>query len=122
VTFWRCWFRRSVRSSSVPSCTGARVLQLQVNFPNCWDGSRLDSADHKSHMAYSVDGRCPDTHQVETPALSIVVYYRVVDSAGAELASGSQFSGHADFINAWNQEKLVALVDRYLNRTGRRAK
>jgi hypothetical protein len=104
----------------VPACADARVLQLQVNFPNCWDGSNLDSADHKSHMAYSVDGRCPASHPVETPAISIVVYYRVVDPAVAELASGSQFSGHGDFINAWNQQRLAALVDRYLNRTGRR--
>jgi hypothetical protein len=42
----------------------------------------------------------------------------VSGGAGAELASGGDFSGHADFVNAWDQRTLAALVDRYLNRTG----
>jgi hypothetical protein len=29
------------------------LLQLDVIFPDCWDGRHLDSPDHKSHMAYS---------------------------------------------------------------------
>ena len=92
-----------------------------VNFPNCWDGSRLDSADHKSHLAYSTDGVCPSGHPVEVPALMLQVYYGVAGGPNAELASGGDFSGHADFMNAWNQPTLERLVDRYLNRSrGRR--
>ena len=34
-------------------------LELHVNFPDCWDGKRLDSPDHHSHMAYSTDYVCP---------------------------------------------------------------
>lgn len=30
-------------------------LELHVTFPDCWDGVRLDSPDHRSHMAYSRD-------------------------------------------------------------------
>jgi Domain of unknown function (DUF1996) len=117
VTSWSCGYRGTV-SSTIPTCT-AGSLRLQVNFPNCWDGTRLDSADHKSHMAYSTDGVCPSSHPVEVPALTIVIRYGIVGGSGAELSSGGQFSGHADFVNAWNQSTLAALVDRYLNRIGR---
>jgi hypothetical protein len=118
VTVWSCGGRGV--SSSVPTCLpgGRSALRLQVSFPNCWDGRRLDSADHKSHMAYSSGGRCPGTHPVAVPALTLLIQYRVAGGAGAELASGGQFSAHADFVNAWDQRILAALVDRYLNGTG----
>jgi Domain of unknown function (DUF1996) len=117
VTSWSCATRRAERSSTIPTCPGARFggLRLQVNFPNCWDGRRLDSADHKSHMAYSADGTCPASHAVEVPALSLVVYYGVYGGPDSALASGGQFSAHADFVNSWNQAALSRLVERYLN-------
>ena len=46
------------------------------------------------------------------PALALEVYYGVAGGPTAELASGGDFSGHADFINAWNQPTLERLVDR----------
>jgi hypothetical protein len=125
ITFWSCSRRRGPEvSSTVPTCTGLTRsnLRLVVNFPNCWDGRRLDSADHQSHMAYSLDGRCSESHPVEVPALSLVIYYPVTGSDAAELSSGGQFSGHADFVNAWDQRTLEGLVDRYLNGSGRRGK
>jgi uncharacterized protein DUF1996 len=121
VTSWSCGRRSGVGpSSTIPTCPVGSSLRLQVNFPNCWDGSRLDSADHKSHMAYSTDGRCPASHPVGVPALSIQIVYPVSGGATAELSSGGQLSGHADFVNAWDQRTLAALVDRYLNRLGYR--
>jgi Domain of unknown function (DUF1996) len=119
VTSWSCG--GGERSSTVPTCFPGRrsALRLQVNFPDCWDGRRLDSADHQSHMAYSSDGRCPAAHPVEVPSLTLLIQYGIAGGAGVELSSGGQFSGHADFVNAWNQATLAALVDRYLNRLGR---
>jgi hypothetical protein len=118
ITFWSCGGRRGLAaSSSIPTCASTHrgSLRLHVNFPNCWDGRRLDSADHQSHMAYSENGVCPAGHPVEVPALSLVIYYGVSGGGDAELSSGGQFSAHADFVNAWNQRTLDALVDRYLN-------
>ena len=119
VTFWSCG-EQSI-SSSVPTCVsaaGRSALRLTVSFPDCWDGRRLDSADHKSHMASSTGGRCPASHPVAVPGLVLVIQYPVEGGSAAELASGGDFSGHADFVNAWDQRTLAALVDRYLNRTG----
>jgi Domain of unknown function (DUF1996) len=119
VTSWSCGGRN--RSSAIPTCFSGRrsALRLQVNFPNCWDGRNLDSANHQSHMAYSSDGRCPAAHPVEVPALTMLIQYGVSGGSGFELASGGQFSAHADFVNAWNQATLTALVNRYLNRSRR---
>ena len=66
-----------------------------------------------SHMAYARDGRCPAGHPVAVPALSLVYAYpaRAVDAARAiGLSSGGQYTGHADFINAWNEQALTKLV------------
>jgi Domain of unknown function (DUF1996) len=124
VTFWSCAVPRAERTSTIPTCPGTLRggLRLHVNFPDCWDGERLDSANHKSHMAYSRAGECPVSHPVEVPGLSLVVYYGVRGGATSELSSGGDFSAHADFVNAWNQRALAGLVDRYLNgsRYGRR--
>jgi hypothetical protein len=120
VTFWSCGVPRAERSSTIPRCPGTLRggLRLHVSFPDCWDGTRLDSADHKSHMTYSSRAACPRSHPVAVPTLSLVIHYPVSGRRSAELASGGQFSGHADFLNAWNQDALASRVKRYLNRTG----
>jgi Domain of unknown function (DUF1996) len=120
VTHWSCG-RRDV-SSSLPTCSGRSRsgLRLTVNFPNCWNGRQLDSSDHKSHMAYSSNGRCPSSHATEVPAISLVIYYGVRGGQRTELASGGPLTAHADFVNAWDQRALSALVNRYLNRFGHR--
>ena len=84
-------------------------------FPECWDGRRLDSADHKSHMAYATARRCPSTHPVSVPAITQIYRYPTRGGEGFSLASGGQFSAHADFVNAWKPEVLRKLVDDCLN-------
>jgi hypothetical protein len=86
-------------------------LQLHINFPDCWDGKRLDSPDHKSHMAYSRAFVCPASHPVKVPLIRLTIGYPITSGRGVTLASGGRFSAHADFINAWNQRVLAKLVD-----------
>jgi hypothetical protein len=45
----------------------------------------------------------------------VIFRYPTTGGAGISLASGGQYSGHADFFNAWNQQTLEALVDGCLN-------
>ena len=118
VTYWNCGPRAQIRpTSTIPTCPNAerRGLALHVRFPNCWDGVNLDSHDHQSHLAYSAGGRCPSDHPVPVPALQINLRYPVAGGPGFALASGGQFSAHADFFNAWNQAVLQSLVDGCLN-------
>ena len=58
VVFWGCSLADTSPSTTVPNC-GSNSLRLHVIFPECWDGSHLDSADHKSQMAYATNGVCP---------------------------------------------------------------
>jgi Domain of unknown function (DUF1996) len=128
VTYWDCGLLKTTFygpngggslpivptvSSTVPVCPQKAEVQLHVNFPSCWDGKRLDTFDHRSHMAYPRAGRCPAGHPVPVPALSLVYVYpaRAVDDANTvSLSSGGQYTGHADFINAWDERALAKLV------------
>jgi hypothetical protein len=116
VTSWNCGVFADVPSSStIPTCPDGSNLRLHVRFPSCWDGKNLDSADHKSHMAYAVGGRCPGDHPVSVPAIELIMKYPSLGGAGLQLSSGGQYSGHADFVNAWKQPVLKRLVKTCLN-------
>ena len=118
VTFWSCGVASGVqRSTDVPTCPDTRgsFLRLHIRFPECWDGRRLDSADHKSHMAYATRAGCPSTHPVEVPQITQIYRYPARGGDGFALASGGVYSAHADFLNAWKPGALRKLVDDCLN-------
>jgi Domain of unknown function (DUF1996) len=136
VTYWDCGGRaaKTAPSSTIPARCGViegrglglrrpgakptvvrwhtkTYLELHVDFPDCWDGAHLDSPDHHSHMAYSSDYVCPRSHPVKVPLIRLTVRYPIDRGRGVVLASGGQFSGHADFFNAWDEKALARLVD-----------
>lgn len=118
VTFWSCGIASGMRpSQTVPTCPAVRgsFLRLHVRFPSCWDGRRIDSPDHKSHMAYARAGRCPSTHPVPVPAITQIYRYPTLGGENFSLASGGVYSAHADFVNAWNPGALRRLVEGCLN-------
>jgi hypothetical protein len=124
ITQWACVPRRGALPSPVPiaypvdypDCRADETLALSVFFPDCWDGRRLDSPDHQSHMAYSEERRgayqhCPASHPVPVPGLGLRFHYRSNGSAsGVELSSGGVNSAHADFLNGWVHKKMRRLV------------
>ncbi len=116
VARWTCTGDTTVAASSLPpTCPARSNLLLIVRFPDCWNGRDLDSADHKSHLAYAARRQCPSTHPVPLPLLALHVNYPVAGGSGITLASGSPYTAHADFFNAWNQRVLTDLVCRCLN-------
>lgn len=65
-------------------------LIVQADAPNCWDGIHLDSADHRSHLAYTVDShlgytKCPDTHPYYIPAFTYAASYTIMPTDDASL-------------------------------------
>ncbi|GAO48344.1 hypothetical protein SAICODRAFT_31624 [Saitoella complicata NRRL Y-17804] len=99
-------------------------LRAQIFFPSCWDGVNLDSADHKSHMAYpdGVDvGSCPDSHPVKL----ISLFYEVIWNVNAfadqwygdsqpfvwSMGDPTGYGYHGDFINGWDNSVLQQAVD-----------
>ena len=108
------------RFSVMPTCPAGSYLSARIMFPSCWDGRNLDSPDHKSHMAYPTRERCPVSHPVSLPVLSFRVRWKNVQgvpSPRLSLASGGQFSMHADFWNAWSPSAMQWLVTNCLNAT-----
>lgn len=116
VVAWHCGERSGVAPSSTPpTCPERTPLRLQIRFPDCWDGVNLDSADHKSHMAYSRRGQCPSSHPAPLAGLRLTIVYPIRGGGGVTLASGSSYTAHADFFNAWDQVALTRLVAVCLN-------
>ena len=76
VVAWTCGaVGGTPRYATIPACREDQMLQLQATFPNCWDGRRLDSADHKQHLRYAKQGRCPSSHPVAMPQIILIVLY-----------------------------------------------
>lgn len=116
VVAWTCG-AGSLREPTPPECPADRNVRLLVTFQDCWNGTDLDSPDHMSHVAYSHRGRCPASHPVPVPQLQFSVEYPVTGTTeGLELSSGGLYSGHADFFNAWDPERLAREVRNCLHR------
>jgi hypothetical protein len=119
VTDWGCDGDGPIGSSEPPRSCPDSPLRLRVIFPNCWDGKRLDSTDHKRHMAYSYRHKrqCPRSHPVALPTLKVHVRYDVRGPLdGLTFSSGSSATAHADFWNAWHRPSLRTLIRRCLLR------
>jgi len=115
VAAWHCG-SSPVLTAEPPDCPPTATLAMRVAFPDCWDGENLDAPDHQSHMATSRAGRCPGSHPVPVPELVFDIRYPVHGAnRNVFLASGSTYSAHADFMNAWDQEKLETEVRVCLN-------
>jgi len=118
VVRWACTGRgRSTPEvTAVPDCPTGLDLVMRVHFPDCWDGDRLDSSDHRSHMAYATGGACPATHPVAVPHLRLGVHYPPgVGGPDVTLSSGAPDTAHADFFNAWDPSAQARLVEQCLN-------
>jgi hypothetical protein len=116
VVSWSCG-SASERSVEPPACPAQRGLRLNVTFPDCWDGEHLDVEGHRDHLRYSREGRCPATHPVPVPQLTLTIAYPVSgEVSGLALTSGGVWSGHADFVNTWDQDKLETEVASCLHR------
>jgi Domain of unknown function (DUF1996) len=105
-------------SGKIPTCSDPdQPIHASLGFPSCWDGMHLDSADHKSHMAYAADnGACPRSHPVSLPKLSYEIDYPgITGGSSYALASGGQYSMHGDFFAAWDNRVQNALVSECLN-------
>jgi hypothetical protein len=115
VVAWSCG-TGATRDVRPPACAPSTPLRMLVTFPDCWDGEKLTGLGDESPARYSDADGCPDDFPVPVPQLTIAIDYPAVDPEGLMLASGDIITGHADFWNVWNQEKLEEEVALCLNR------
>jgi hypothetical protein len=118
ISRWSCLHAGHVGASKdFVHCPAGTMMESYLDFPQCWNGKDLDSADHKSHMSYPVAGDCPATHPVPVPKLRQVLRYPVNgDPARFKLASGPGFTMHGDFFNVWPQAEMAQRVRDCINR------
>jgi hypothetical protein len=114
---WSCLHAGEVNpSKDFVVCPPNTQLETYLDFPQCWNGRDLDSADHKSHMAYPVAGGCPSTHPVSVPKLRMVIRYPVNgETSQLRLASGPGYTYHGDFFNVWPAAEMARRVSNCLN-------
>ena len=90
-------------------------------FPNCWDGRNLDSADHRSHMAYKyydANGvhRCPSSHPVELVEITEKIFYPAAPDIGtwsisSDMGAAPGSTLHADWFGAWDPTVMMRWHD-----------
>ncbi|WP_030348357.1 DUF1996 domain-containing protein [Streptomyces sp. NRRL S-1022] len=122
------------------SCTGYEDRQLKDKYPlcprgsdvvrtfrfqSCWDGRNIDSANHRTHVAFTaVDGSCPAgfrpipqlvqriVYDVDAPSLADggrTVPLFAVDSFPEQLHK--PVTDHGDFINVFDEDLMREMVD-----------
>lgn len=123
------------------ACPVGAKLGARLGAPSCWNGRDLDSADHRSHMAYPSYGnwgylKCPATHPYVVPTFTLAAWYVTdpsLDRSGDMspdaktwyLASdrmagmARQTPGttlHADWFGAWEDSVMKLWTDHCINR------
>ncbi|MFF7368726.1 DUF1996 domain-containing protein [Streptomyces tricolor] len=122
------------------SCTGHEDRQLKDKYPlcppgsdvvrtfrfqSCWDGRNIDSANHRTHVAFTApDGSCPAgfrpipqlvqriVYDVDAPSLADggrTVPLFAVDSFPEQLHK--PVTDHGDFINVFDEDLMREMVD-----------
>lgn len=127
---WRC--EGGAYSTTPPTQCSNGQLGVRVVFPDCVSTDeqgreRLDSADHRSHVAYAVlqsdgertcpqDKHSPETDSIPVPTLSALIRFPIPTTTGkVTLSSGEASTMHADFFNAWKQEEFDRMVKHCIN-------
>ena len=123
------------------TCPVGRKLGARLPSPTCWNGRELDSADHRSHMAYPSYGnwgyeKCPETHPYVVPGFSIAAFYvtdETLDRSGdmspdakTWYLSSDRMAGmpwqtpgrtfHADWFGAWEDSIMKLWTDHCVNK------
>jgi len=122
--YWTCENNYNGEHPQIVDCAVGDSLQMVIAFPQCWDGVRLDSSDHKSHMAYPSNDACPSSHPVLLPQITFNVRWlrtAGLNLAALKLSSDCQpslpggYSVHGDWVEGWEPSVRDTFVTRCIN-------
>ncbi|HEU5471508.1 MAG TPA: DUF1996 domain-containing protein [Actinophytocola sp.] len=74
---WTCTGFTNRFTDKYPLCPPGSRLMRVADFPSCWDGQNVDSANHRTHIVFpNQQGVCPEGTQA-VPQLRITLTYNI---------------------------------------------
>ncbi|MEV5411917.1 DUF1996 domain-containing protein [Thermopolyspora sp. NPDC052614] len=114
---WTCsGFENRISGDKYPLCPRGSLVTRVLDFPSCWDGQNLDSANHRTHVVFpDGNGACPAGTQA-IPQLRMTLRYAA--PAGPNFAvdafpdqKHAPITDHADFHNVMPENLMNFVVD-----------
>ncbi|RAY13111.1 hypothetical protein DPM19_21705 [Actinomadura craniellae] len=122
---WTCGGFTNRVTTQYPLCPRGTQVMRVLDFPSCWDGRNLDSANHRTHIVFpdAATGACPAGTRA-VPQLRMTIAYNVPARVGAFALDSfpeqrhNPGTDHGDFANVMP----VGLMNRAVNciNSGRR--
>ncbi|MFI6014168.1 DUF1996 domain-containing protein [Streptomyces sp. NPDC051243] len=123
---WSCTgFEDRQLKDKYPLCPQGSDVVRTFKFQSCWDGQNIDSANHRTHVAFAAaDGSCPNgftaipqlvqriVYDVDAPSLQDggrTTPLFAVDSFPEQLHK--PVTDHGDFINVFDEDLMGQMVD-----------
>ncbi|MFJ7072070.1 DUF1996 domain-containing protein [Streptomyces sp. NPDC098781] len=123
---WSCTgFEDRQLKDKYPLCPQGSDVVRTFKFQSCWDGQNIDSANHRTHVAFAAaDGSCANgfkaipqlvqriVYDVDTPSLQDggkTTPLFAVDSFPEQLHK--PVTDHGDFINVFDEDLMSEMVD-----------
>ncbi|GGQ07018.1 membrane protein [Streptomyces griseomycini] len=123
---WSCTgFEDRQLTDKYPLCPQGSDVVRTFDFQSCWDGRNIDSANHRTHMAFTdAEGNCPSGFEPVPQLVQRIVYdvdapsledggrttpLFAVDSFPEQLHK--PITDHGDFINVFDEDLMNEMVD-----------
>ncbi|MFF5139756.1 DUF1996 domain-containing protein [Streptomyces sp. NPDC013157] len=123
---WSCTgYENRQLKDKYPLCPSGSDVVRTFRFQSCWDGRNIDSANHRTHVAFEApDGSCPAGFQAIPQLVQRIVYavdapslqdggrtvpLFAVDSFPEQLHK--PVTDHGDFINVFDEGLMRKMVD-----------
>ncbi|MCF1592116.1 DUF1996 domain-containing protein [Streptomyces muensis] len=123
---WSCTgFEDRQLKDKYPLCPQGSDVVRTFKFQSCWDGQNIDSANHRTHVAFAAaDGSCPSGFEAIPQLVQRIVY----DIDAPSLKDGGRttplfavdsfpenlhkpVTDHGDFINVFDEDLMGEMVD-----------
>ncbi|MGW0824482.1 DUF1996 domain-containing protein [Streptomyces sp. NPDC002845] len=123
---WSCTgFEDRQLKDKYPLCPDGSDVVRTFKFQSCWDGRNIDSANHRTHVAFAdAEGKCGEGFQAIPQLVQRIVYdvdapsledggrtvpLFAVDSFPEQLHK--PVTDHGDFINVFDEDLMRDMVD-----------
>jgi hypothetical protein len=112
---WTCTGFTNRFATKYPLCPRGSRLQRVLDFPSCWDGQNIDSANHRAHVVFpDKTGSCPAGTKA-VPQLRMTLTYDIPRGAIFALDAFPEVqhnpnTDHGDFVNVMPQQLMNRVV------------